>query len=329
MKALRIHESGPLATVQDGGRHGWQDRGVPISGAADRQALRLANLLVGNPQTAACIEVTLGGLRAELLCDALIALAGADPQARLNGEPIACWASHRVEAGDVLTLESPVLGCRTVLSMAGGIDVPIVLGSRSTCLVGGFGGYRGRALQPGDLVECGEQRGNPLPQVPASCIPLYSDEPALRVVPGPQDDAFTEEGLAVFFSSPYEVTPRSDRMGCVLRGPEIAHRLGADIISDGVVPGAVQVPGSRQPILLMADAQTTGGYAKIATVVSFDLPLAAQLRPGSRVRFEPVSLLEARAMYLTQEYHFRKLTHTLNLLERFQSRDGVARVGRG
>ncbi len=315
MKVLKILEAGFLATIQDMGRHGWRDRGVPVSGAADRQALRLANLLVGNPETAACIEVTLGGFQAEFLSSAHVALAGADPQASLNGRPIACWASHRVKAGDVLKLEPPVLGCRTVLSIAGGIDVPIVLGSRSTCLLGGFGGYRGRALQPGDLIECGEQRGSPLPQVPASCIPPYSDEPVLRAVPGPQDDAFTEEGLAVFFSSVYEVTPRSDRMGCFLKGPEITHRWGADLLSDGIVPGSIQVPGNRQPVLLLADAQTTGGYAKIATVVSIDLPLAAQLRPGSRVRFEPVSLLEARAMHLRQEYLFRKWTHTLENLE--------------
>jgi antagonist of KipI len=273
----------------------------------DRQALRIANLLVGNAETAACIEVTLGGFEAEFLCMTSFALAGALQGARLNGAPIDNWCVHRAEAGDILTLDFPSLGCRSYVALGGGVDVDPVMGSRSTCLRGGFGGCHGRALQRGDLLGRMTIEGKPIQGIPGHLVPSYSHEPTLRVVPGPQNDYFREEGFAAFCSSRYQVTGRSDRMGCVLSGPEIRHSNGADIISDGVVTGAIQVPGNRQPIILMADAQTAGGYAKIGTVASFDLPLAAQLLPGDGVRFEAISLLEAREIHLKQEYCFRRL----------------------
>ncbi|MHC1742414.1 MAG: biotin-dependent carboxyltransferase family protein [Syntrophobacteraceae bacterium] len=307
MKAIRILEAGPLATIQDLGRYGYQDRGVPVSGAMDRQALRIGNLLVGNAEDAAGIEVTFGGFKAEFLSDTPFAVTGADQKARLNAAPITNWSCHGAEAGDILTLEFPTIGCRTYVALSGGVDVAVVMGSRSTYLRGGFGGFHGRALQQGDVLDRGAVAGRPIEHIPAKYIPRYLEEPTLRVVPGPQDDCITDEGMAAFLSHPYEVTRRSDRMGCALSGPEIQHRAGADIISDGIVSGSVQVPGNRQPIVLMADAQTTGGYVKIATVASFDLPLAAQVLPGSRVRFEAISLLEARALHLKQEYFFRNL----------------------
>ncbi len=307
MKAIRILDAGPLATIQDRGRYGYQDRGVPVSGAMDRHALRIGNLLVGNPENAAAIEVTFGGLKAEFLGSTLFALTGADLGAHLNGAPLAHWKRHAAVPGDLLCLDFSRLGCRAYIALAGGVDVPVVMGSRSTYLRGAFGGYEGRSLRRGDVLQRGPSQGVPIDSIPSHLIPVYTAEPTLRVVLGPQDDRITEEGMASFLTSPYEVTQRSDRMGCVLSGPEIRHREAADIISDGVVAGAIQVPGSRQPIILMADAQTTGGYVKIGTVASFDLPLAAQLLPGNRVRFETVSLLEARAIYLKQEYRFRRL----------------------
>lgn len=307
LKAIRLLEAGPLATIQDLGRTGYQDRGVPVSGAMDRHAMRLGNLLVGNPEDAAGIEVTLGCFKAQFLCATAFALTGADQAAWLNETLIANWASYRAEAGDILSLDAPSLGCRSYIVLSGGIDVPPVMGSRSTYLRGRFGGFQGRALQRGDVLDRGTDAGNAVWRIPESLIPPYSDQPTLRVILGPQNDCITDAGTAAFMSHPFEVTRRTDRMGCALSGPEIHHRGGADIISDGVVPGSIQVPGNRQPIVLMADAQTTGGYVKIATVASFDLPLAAQLQPGNRVRFEAVRLLEAREIYLKQEYLIRNL----------------------
>jgi biotin-dependent carboxylase-like uncharacterized protein len=307
LNAIRLLEAGPLATLQDRGRYGFQDRGIPVSGAMDRQALRIANLLVGNRETDACLEVTLGGFKAEFLGAASFALTGADQRARLNGEPLPNWARRHAEAGDVLTLDFPRSGCRTYVALGGGFDAVPVMESRSTYLRGGFGGHRGRALRPGDILHRGEATGEPVEEIPKRLIPRYTNEPTLRVILGPQAESFTAEGIAAFLSGCYEVTNRSDRMACTLSGPEIPHRMTADIISDGTVAGAIQVPGNRQPIILMADAQTTGGYAKIGTVASFDLPLVAQLLPGGHVRFEAISLLEAREIHLRQEYFFRSL----------------------
>jgi biotin-dependent carboxylase-like uncharacterized protein len=307
METIRVLESGPLATIQDRGRLGYQDRGVPVSGAMDRLALRVANLLVGNAEGEACIEITLGGFRAEFLRRTQFSLTGADQTPLLNGQPIANWACHQAEAGDMLALDWARLGCRSYLAVGGGMDVPIVLGSRSTYVRGGFGGFDGRALRKGDILHSGKWVGGALHAFPEELLPRYSREPLLRVVLGPQDDCITPEGIVAFLSQRFETTERMDRMGCSLRGPAIPHTRGPDIVSDGIVCGAVQIPGSRHPILLMADAPTIGGYVKLATVASFDLPLVAQLQPGCHVRFQALSLLEAREIYLKQEYMLRNL----------------------
>lgn len=273
----------------------------------DQQALRIANLLVGNHETDACVEITMGGFKAEFTDSAYFALTGADMAARLNGQPTQNWTSFRAEPGDVLTLDFARSGCRSYLSVSGGIDVPFVMGSRSTYLRGGFGGYEGRALKKGDILQSGRPEREPLFDLPKTLIPHYATEPTLRVILGPQDDYITPEGIETFLSESYEATNRMDRMGCSLSGPEIIHGKGADIISDGTTPGAVQVPGNKQPIILMADAQTTGGYVKIAVIASFDLPVVAQLQPGSLIRFRNINLLEAREIYLKQEYLLRNI----------------------
>ena len=312
LNAIRVLEAGPLATIQDRGRYGYQDRGVPVSGAMDRHALRIANLLVGNREEEACIEITLGSFRVEFLRATRFALTGADQAPRLNGQLIANWKCRFAEAGDVLALDFAHSGFRSYLAIEGGVDVPPVMGSRSTYLRGGFGGYEGRQLQKGDILRCGREQGTPIHELPGGLIPRYTDEPVLRVVLGPQDDYITPEGITAFLSESYETTVRMDRMGCSLNGPPIAHAKGPDIISDGIVAGAVQVPGSKQPLILMADAQTIGGYVKIATIASFDLPLVAQLQPGCRVRFKAMSLLEAREIYLRQEYRMRNIQKKLS-----------------
>jgi biotin-dependent carboxylase-like uncharacterized protein len=305
LNALKIISAGMLATVQDLGRYGFCDRGVPVSGAMDRFALKAGNLIVGNPAGAAAIEATFDGFEAEFLGPRNFAVTGADLDAALNGRPVLNWRSYPAKPGDVLTLSRTRLGCRAYICVEGGIDVPLVMGSRSTYLRGQFGGFQGRMLQKDDVIQCGVETGKPAGELPSGLIPRYGDAPFLRVVAGPQDDYFTPEGLDAFFSGTYTLTDRWDRMGCALAGPAIAHAKGANIISDGIMAGSVQVPGNSQPMLLLADSQTVGGYPKIATVASFDLPLVAQLTPGCRVRFQAIPFTQALEIHLKKEYMLR------------------------
>jgi len=291
-----------LTTVQDLGRYGYERYGVPVSGAMDQFALRAANLLVGNPPHAAALEITLAGptLRATDKC--LIAVTGADLSLRVNDWEMPPWMAIFVRQGWTITFGDRKSGCRAYLAVAGGIDVMPIMGSRSTYLSGGFGGVEGRALRQGDVIPVGvvpfhlpERAGR---SFPSNLVPDYSDAPEIHVVLGPQDDYFTDEGMATFLSGEYQVGPTSDRMGYRLQGPEIAHKGRADVISDGIPLGAVQVPADRQPIVMMADRQTTGGYPKIATVISADIPLLAQCLPGqSTVRFEAIGVEEAQSRY--------------------------------
>jgi len=210
------------------------------------------------------------------------------------------WTATRVRPGDRLSIGQAFRGLRCYLSVAGGIEVPQVLGSRSTYLPGHLGGVGGRALQKGDLLAAGSP-ARPLDAIEGhavrpEAIPTFSNEVTLRVILGPQDQSFTREGIATFLNEPYTVTPQADRMGCRLSGPAIRHSGGHDIISDGTAFGSIQVAGDQQPIILLADRQTTGGYPKIATVISVDLPLVAQARPGARIRFQSVTLAEAHRL---------------------------------
>jgi biotin-dependent carboxylase-like uncharacterized protein len=315
LRAISIFEAGSLATIQDRGRFGFRDRGVPVSGAMDQQALMVGNLLVGNEAGAAAIEITLGGFKTEFLSDVHFAVTGADQEPRLNDGPVVNWTCQWAKAGDVLSLDYARLGLRSYLAVAGGMAVPEIMGSRSTYLRGGFGGYQGRALKKGDIVHLGETFGKPIFAFPAGLIPLYSEQPTLRVIPGPQDDYVTAEGMETMLSGLYEVTTRLDRMGIALAGPLIELRRGADIISDGTCAGAVQVHGNQQPTILAADCQTVGGYVKIAAVIAADLPLLAQLDAGAKVRFASIDLMQAREIYLKNQY----------LLRSFYERYGNAR----
>lgn len=305
MRAIGIVEAGPLATIQDLGRFGFRDRGVPVSGAMDRQALVVGNLLVGNDPGAAAIEITLGGFKAEFLCDAHFAVTGAEHAPTLNGVPVSSWACHAAGRGDSLHLDYARSGLRSCLAVSGGVAVPEIMGSRSTYLRGGFGGHGGRPLRKGDILPLGNVVGKPIFAFPSGLIPPYSDRPTVRIIPGPQDDRVTEEGMQCFLSGLYEVTARSDRMGIGLSGPPIGLARGADIVSDGTCAGAIQVSGNRQPTVLAADCQTTGGYVKIATVISTDLPLLAQLPVGAGIRFTAVGMLQAREVYLKNQYQLR------------------------
>lgn len=286
-----------MTTVQDLGRPGYQAYGVSPAGAADEYALRLANWAVGNPPDAAGLEITLVGPQLVFPQETTLAITGADLGPMLDGEPLAMWTAVRVPAGSVLSFAGGSRGCRAYLAVAGGIDVPPVLGSRSTDLAGRFGGLEGRPLRAGDELPLGNLAGwgGPRP-IPLELIPLYPQHLEARVVLGPQEAHFTSEGLRVFLRSRYLVTPQSDRTGLRLEGPAIRHRGRVDMISAGVPPGGIQVPQDGRPLVLLANRQTIGGYPQIATVVSADLWRLAQLRPGCSVSFRAVTVEEAQRL---------------------------------
>ena len=297
--------------MQDRGRYGFQRYGVPASGALDSFALRAANLLAGNDDGEAGLEMTVLGPRVRFGADTWFAIAGADLAPMLDGQPVPNWRRVRASAGSVLSFQGARDGMRAYLAVAGGIDVPRLMGSRSTYLKGEFGGLGGRPLRAGDTLETlGGPNGNEFDEVelPESfTIPAYGHDHRIRVVLGPQSGAFTEAGVEMLLGSEYKVSVQSDRMGYRLDGPAIEHVAGPDIVSDGTSLGAVQVPGNGLPIVLLADRGTTGGYAKIATVVSVDIGRIAQAMPGDAIRFEEVSVAEAHAILAEQEAALRDL----------------------
>lgn len=285
--SVKVLVPGPLTTVQDLGRFGYQKAGIPCSGVMDQKAYRTANGLLGNDRGEAVLEHTLFGGSYLFCSDAVIALTGADMAASLSGCPCPVGRPIPVHDGDTLSLGLAEHGCRTYLAIAGGFDVPLVLGSRSTNLKCSIGGYNGRALKTGDILKIGTSSVS-YEMIKESCVPQpeYSSDITVRVIEGPQAGLFTPQGLDTFYSASYTVSEQSDRMGCRLKGAAIESCHGTDIISDGIVFGSIQVTSAGQPIILMADRQTTGGYAKIATVITEDLPLLAQARPGNTVHFK-------------------------------------------
>lgn len=299
MTDLRVLEPGLLTTVQDLGRTGYLRYGIPPSGPMDRGAFILANRLVGNPDSAAGLECTLIGPQLEARAECIVAVTGAELPVTVNNQEVPRWTAVHLKAGDVLRLGQAQRGVRAYLAVSGGIEVPAVLGSRSTYLRGHLGGLEGRQLRKGDLLRLGRSEVSREAvegrQVRTECIRSYSEEPEVRVILGPQADRFTPEGIAAFLEGPYEMLPQSDRMGARLRGPRIAHTRGHDIVSDGVPLGGIQVIGDGQPIVLLVDRQSTGGYTKIATVCSFDIRKVGQVRPGQRLMFRSVSVDEAHA----------------------------------
>ncbi len=302
MRGFAVLDGGPLTTIQDLGRPGYLRYGIPPSGPVDLMSFLLANRLVGNLDAAAALECTLIGPRLEMRGECVIAATGADMAMTVNDREVPRWAAVAVRAGDLVKLGPARQGVRTYLAFHGGIDVPLAVGSRATYLRGALGGFQGRQLKKGDLVtlfppprtgQAGERRVRP------DLIPTGAGEVAVRVVLGPQADRFTPEGIGTFLSAPYEMTPQADRMGARLQGPAITHTRGHDIISDGVPLGAIQVTGDGQPIVLLVDRQSTGGYTKVATVCSFDVGRVGQAKPGQRLRFKALTVPEAHAL-LTQ-----------------------------
>jgi 5-oxoprolinase (ATP-hydrolysing) subunit C len=296
MTELIVKSCGPMTTLQDAGRIGWQRYGVSNSGAMDRLALSMANALVGNGPGAAAIEFMLmGGAFQVEGGSARIAVAGAPCAVSVDGQPIVQPSSVTLHPGQTLSIGAAERGVYVYFAVAGGFAVPPALGSLSLQPRARIGGLYGRPLQPGDRLPLTLQAPPQGPELALAPMPFEPDA-SIRVVLGPQDDYFTLEGIETLLSSAYAVSREADRMGYRLTGPKITHARGFNIVSDGIAAGAVQVPGAGEPIVMMADRQTTGGYPKIATVISADLRIVAQRRTGETMRFQAVAIEDAQTI---------------------------------
>lgn len=311
LKGFRVIDPGILTTYQDLGRHGFRQFGIPLSGAMDAIALRVANLLVGNRESEVGLEVTLMGLKMVALSTLSIAIAGADLNFTINSGYQPLWRSYLLKPGDVIHFRSRKSGLRSYLAVEGGFKAPTFMESSSVFQRG----FMGTPLREDEQLEIGdtEQRSIPEMKIPEKELPQISDQNLIRVVMGPQADRFTEDGISCFLNSFYRIKSQSDRMAYRLEGPRITHCIKADIISEPLIPGAIQVPNDGCPIILMVDGQVSGGYAKIANVISADIPALAQKIPGESLRFEPVNLDSAYEALEQRERLFLWLRKNLSL----------------
>ena len=323
--SLRVESPGLLSTLQALGRAGYQHLGVGPGGALDEVSHRLANLLVGNPPGAPTLEITLVGPRLRFEQDSLMALGGADLSATLDGQPLPLWRPVLVRTGTCLAFGKPRLGARSYLAVEGGFEAPSLLGSASTHLGAGFGGFQGRALRAGDRLRFGPAPSISYPRLrqrfaqergpclaPDWFAPWFREldfgRPALLgLVPGPQGTDLTPASRTALLEGEFPVSPDSNRMGIRLQGPALALERPREMISSGVATGTLQLPPDGHPILLLADRQTTGGYPRLGEVATVDLPKAAQLRPGESLRFASLSLEEAQARLRQRETRLQEL----------------------
>ncbi|MFW5725960.1 MAG: biotin-dependent carboxyltransferase family protein [Bacteroidota bacterium] len=289
---IQILRPGMLTTVQDLGRTGYQQYGMPVSGPMDEWSFRLANLLVGNPPGAACLEITIAGPSILLQAEGWIAICGADIQPRLNGETLENHRAYRVKTGDTLSTGFAAMGCRSYIAFSGGIDVPMVMGSRATYLTGKTGGYEGRALKEGDVIPLGEEEKKPFSgTLPPEVKNIPFAPGPVRLLPGPETDSLDLEALKNLLNSTFTISPNSNRMGYRLEGAAVKPKPEkSNIVSAPVTMGTIQAPAGGQPLILMADRQTTGGYPRIALVATIDLPRVGQLKPGDTITFEEIGL---------------------------------------
>ena len=307
MNKIRFIQSGFLTTIQDLGRYGFQKFGMPVSGAMDTYSLQTANWLVGNPRTAACFEITFQGPEIEFQYETVFGLSGAPLEAFLNGKKIEPETSYHVFKGDILKTGNINHGLRTYLAIAGEILVPEIMGSKSTYLRGHLGGFKGRKIENGDEIEILPGKLYTERQLPYNFRHFYPTSQTLRIIPGPEVRHFEFSGITSFLTSEFEVSPQNDRMGYRLSGPPIEHKSSADIISSGLTNGSIQIPGHGQPIIMLADHQTVGGYTQIANVVSVDIPMIGQLKTGDKIHFSEIDLFEAQHLIEKQEYLFQQL----------------------
>lgn len=312
--SITVLNPGLLTTVQDMGRVGYQQFGVSVSGVMDPRATSIANILVGNDEGEAVLECTMLGPQLRFDAPNCIAITGGDLGPTLDGKPIPNYCAVSVEAGQVLRFTGPKTGCRAFIAFAGGLDIPVVMGSRSTYMKAKIGGLEGRKLAKDDVIGFRAPRTQLKNMKDRNLYPEFVPREVytVRVVMGPQDDAFTDAGVKTFLSETYTVTPEFDRMGCRLEGAVIEHKESGDIISDGIAFGAIQVPSAGKPIIMLADRQTTGGYTKIANVITADFRIIGQLKAGDKVRFEKVSIAHAQDALLTQRAALRLLRKSVD-----------------
>ncbi|MBJ7957054.1 MULTISPECIES: 5-oxoprolinase subunit C family protein [Bacillus] len=313
---VEILHAGMFTTVQDLGRSHYQQYGVPVGGAMDKNALRMINMLVGNEENEAGLEITIMGPKLLIKKTTLLAIGGADMEPLLNGERIPLWRPILAEEGSMLCLGKAKSGCRAYVTFAGGININRTMGSKSTYIRAALGGIEGRMLKKGDYFQIGtgaevasrfiqnlqeEKRIKTKWGICNNALPKYKKHPILRVITDFEYDQFTEESIKSFFSKEYKVSNYADRMGYRLDGDVLNRVKEIEILSSPVTFGTIQVPNGGQPIILMADRQTTGGYPRIGNVISVDLPLLAQLKPGDYVTFEKITMEEATQLYIKQE----------------------------
>ena len=326
---VSILRAGFLTTVQDLGRNGFRASGVSVGGALDPLALRVANLLVGNDEPVAGLEVTIGNFRARFGDERVVAWCGAESQVRIGREKVAPGQLALVRPNEELIVDPADSGMRGWLAISGGIDVPQILGSRATDLRAHFGGLDGRALRDGDTLSLGKvsPRSKNIAKslhenrvaswsAPVDWSSASKSDPILRIVRGKDVDLFDARAFDTLVSERFVARSDSDRMGVRLDGPELRRKENVDLVSEAVAPGTIQVPPSGNPILLLGDCQTIGGYPKIAHVITVDLPIAAQLRPNDRVRFQEVSLSDAHQLLLEREQDFARFKLGLELQSR-------------
>ncbi len=301
-KGFTVLNPGVMTTVQDSGRIGYQQFGVSVSGVMDPRAMRFANILVGNPENEAVLECTMLGPQLQFDETNIIAITGGNLGPTLDGQPLQTYRAYRVNAGQVLRFAGLRTGCRCCIAFAGGLDIPEVMGSRSTYMKAKIGGFKGRKLEKNDSIGFRDPKADIMNLDKRAVTPEFvpRDIYTLHVIMGPQDDMFTEAGIKTFLSETYTVTPEFDRMGCRLDGPIIEHKNGGDIISDGIAFGAVQVPSAGKPIIMLADRQTTGGYTKIGTIMTADFRILAQLKAGNKIRFEKISIAAAQEALIAE-----------------------------
>lgn len=305
---IMMLSGGLLTTIQDAGRRGYQRYGMGVSGAVDVHAYIYANILVGNTHNEAVLEITLLGPSIEFTSASVIAVTGGDLSPTLNGAPLPMYRAVRIAKGDILSFGAPKTGCRAYISFAGGLAISPVMGSRSTYIKAHLGGYEGRKLMTGDEIAFRKPSFQPANVEKRVMEPeIFSGSYTVRVLMGPQDDRFTAKGIKTFLSQTYQVTNEFDRMGYRLTGPKIEHVTDGNIITDGISFGAIQVPDGGEPIIMLADRQTTGGYAKIGSVINVDMPMIAQCKAGDSIRFEKTDIKTAQEAFLAQKRKYAEM----------------------
>lgn len=311
MSSIKVIKPGLCTTIQDLGRIGYQQYGIPVSGVMDEFAFRVGNYLVEAEDNNAALEIQYLGPTLDFGFDISIAITGANLNPKVNGEEVPMWKSINIKKGDILSFSSTKSGARAYLTFAGEIDVALVNKSKSTLLKSKLGGFEGRQLKIGDEIRIKNPKIIKKNTLLPMYIPTYLDFEEIRVVLGPQDKYFKTKGIKTFLNSEYTITKDADRMGMRLEGELIEHKDGADIISDATVFGSIQVPGNGKPIILLADRQTTGGYTKIATVIKADLPKLAQMSPGNRIRFKGLDIQEAEQEYRNFYENLEKIRESI------------------